>query len=224
MARVVVALAGERPPVGQPEIALRPLQRLDRRLLVDPKDDGVVGRRHIQPDDLGGLGDKFGIVALAPRLLPVQIDPLVAQEAPHLLLVNVAKRTRREAAQSSSRIHRAVADRASRGCASARQDRIWARHPDGLSPSSPARRVARVAHPPFRRRSGGATHDPTDLRGLLRLRRPTAHPSAVAHPNFRLRRTAQLRKNRPFLASQSDRGRARNGSHPQSELRLVVQR
>ena len=88
---VVVAVAAERPPVGQPEIALRPLQRLDRRLLVDAEDDGVLGRRHIEADDVGGLGDELGIVALAPRLLAVEIDPLVAQEAPHLLLVNVAQ-------------------------------------------------------------------------------------------------------------------------------------
>jgi len=34
MSLVVMGLAGQRAPIGQLEIALRPLQRLDRRLLV----------------------------------------------------------------------------------------------------------------------------------------------------------------------------------------------
>jgi len=36
MSLVVMGLAGERAPIGQLEIALRPLQRLDRRLLGSP--------------------------------------------------------------------------------------------------------------------------------------------------------------------------------------------
>jgi len=83
---------------------------------------------------------------------------------------------------------------------------------------------ARVAHPPLRGRSGGAAHDPTDLAGCHAFGGQQHDPSAVAHPNFGLRRTAQRLKHRPFLGSQSDRGRARNGSHPQLESRLVVQR
>ena len=37
MSLVVMGLAGERAPIGQLEIALRPLQRLDRRLLGSPR-------------------------------------------------------------------------------------------------------------------------------------------------------------------------------------------
>ena len=70
VALVVVAVAGQRPAVRQLQIALRPLQRLDRRLLVDTDDDGVLGRRHVEPDHIGGLGGELGIVALAPGFAP----------------------------------------------------------------------------------------------------------------------------------------------------------
>jgi hypothetical protein len=86
-----MALTAERPPVGELQVALRPLQRLDRRLLVDAQNDGILGRRQVEADDIGRLGGELGVVALAPRLLSVQIDPLVTQEAPDLLFVNVAK-------------------------------------------------------------------------------------------------------------------------------------
>ena len=91
VALVVVAVAGQRPAVGQLQIALRPLQRLDRGLLVDADDDRVLGRRHVQPDHVGRLGGELGIVALAPGLAPVQVDLLRAQKAPDLLLVHVAQ-------------------------------------------------------------------------------------------------------------------------------------
>jgi hypothetical protein len=42
---------------------LRALERLDGRLFVDGEHDGVVGRGHIEPDNLGRLGREFGIVA-----------------------------------------------------------------------------------------------------------------------------------------------------------------
>ncbi len=70
VALVVVAVAGQRPAVRQLEISLRALQRLDRGLLVDTDDDRVLGRRHVEPDHVGRLGDELGIVALAPGLAP----------------------------------------------------------------------------------------------------------------------------------------------------------
>ena len=71
---VVVTVAAERAPVGQLEVALRPLQRLDGRLLVDADDDRLVGRGHVEADHIGRLGGEFGIVALAPRFPAVEID------------------------------------------------------------------------------------------------------------------------------------------------------
>lgn len=84
-------MTAERAPVGQLEVALRALQRLDGRFLVDADDDRLVGRSHVEADYISRLGGEFGIVALAPRFPAVEIDPLLAQEAPHLLLVNVAQ-------------------------------------------------------------------------------------------------------------------------------------
>src|SRR6516164_5773291 len=55
MPLVVVALAGQRPPGRQLQIALRPLQGLDRGLLIDAEHDGLAGagryrgRRHRLP-------------------------------------------------------------------------------------------------------------------------------------------------------------------------------
>ena len=65
---VIVALPAERAAIGKLQIALCPLQRLDRGLFVDTDHDGVLRRRQIEPDDLGGLGGKIGIIAFAPRL------------------------------------------------------------------------------------------------------------------------------------------------------------
>ena len=47
---VVVALAGQGAPVGQFQIALRPLQRLDRWLLIDAQHNGPLGRSDVEPD------------------------------------------------------------------------------------------------------------------------------------------------------------------------------
>ena len=50
---IIVRLASEGTPVRQFEIALRSLQSLDRRLFVDREHDRVLGRGHIEADDLG---------------------------------------------------------------------------------------------------------------------------------------------------------------------------
>ena len=73
VALVIVAMAGQRSTVRKLEISLRPLQRLDRRLFVDADDDGVLGRRHVEPDHVGRLGDELGIVALAPGFAPGKV-------------------------------------------------------------------------------------------------------------------------------------------------------
>lgn len=77
---IVIAATAERATARQPQIALRPFERLDRRLLIDADDDGVLGRRHVEADHVCGLGDKLAIVALAPRFASVEIDAFLAQE------------------------------------------------------------------------------------------------------------------------------------------------
>src|SRR5215218_8141227 len=85
VALVIVAVAGQRSAVRKLQISLCPLQRLDRGLFVDADDDRILGRRHVQPDHVGGLGGKFGIVALAPGFAPGKVDLVGAQEAPDIL-------------------------------------------------------------------------------------------------------------------------------------------
>jgi hypothetical protein len=63
---------------------LRPLQRLDRRLFVDTDDDGVLRRRDIEPNYIGGFGGEFGIVAFAPGFTPRKVDLLGAQNSAKL--------------------------------------------------------------------------------------------------------------------------------------------
>jgi hypothetical protein len=96
VALVVVAVPGQRAPVRQLQVALRPLQRLDRGLLVDADDNGLVGRRHVETNDIGGLGGELRVLALAPAFAAAQIDPLLAQGAPDILNVDVAKRLRNQ--------------------------------------------------------------------------------------------------------------------------------
>ena len=88
---VVVAVARERAAVRQPEIALRPLERLDVRLLVDCEHERALRRVEVEADDLGRLGHEVGIVADAPRLLAVEVDLLGPQEAPDILIADVAQ-------------------------------------------------------------------------------------------------------------------------------------
>jgi hypothetical protein len=90
---VFVRLAVERAAVGQLEVALRPFQRPDRGRLIDREHDRVVGRREVQADDVGGFGDQLGVAREAPGLAPGEVDPLRAQEAPDVLIADVAQRS-----------------------------------------------------------------------------------------------------------------------------------
>src|SRR5262245_9740330 len=95
---VVVALAAQRPPAGQFEIALGALQRLDRGLLIDANDDRVVRRRHIEPDNISRLGDEVRIAALAPGFAARKVNLLLAQNPPDMLLMHIAQMCRNQRA------------------------------------------------------------------------------------------------------------------------------
>ena len=86
-----MGLAVERAAIGQLEITLRPLERLDRRLLIDRKHDRMVGRIEVEPDDVGGLGGELGVAREAPGFAPGEVDPLRPQEAPDVLIADVAE-------------------------------------------------------------------------------------------------------------------------------------
>jgi len=70
---------------------LRPLQRLDGRLLVNAENDRFGGRVHIKADNIGGFLRKIGVVALAPGLARRQIDLVVPQAAPDILDIDIAQ-------------------------------------------------------------------------------------------------------------------------------------
>src|SRR5436190_16679767 len=88
---VIVALASQGTSVRQLQIALRPLQGLDRRLFVDTQNNRLGGRIDIEADHIGGFRRELGVVALTPRFASRKIDIVLTQEAPDILNVNVAQ-------------------------------------------------------------------------------------------------------------------------------------
>src|ERR1700730_5248248 len=88
---VVVALPGQGAAVRQLQIALRPLQSLDRRLFIDTENNRLGGRIDIKADHIGGFRHELGVVALAPGFAGDKIDLVLAQEAPDILNINVAQ-------------------------------------------------------------------------------------------------------------------------------------
>ena len=91
MPLVVVALPGQGAAVRQLQIALRPLQSLDRRLFIDTENNRLGGRIDIKADHIGGFRHELGVVALAPGFAGGKIDLVLAQEAPDILNINVAQ-------------------------------------------------------------------------------------------------------------------------------------
>ena len=51
----------------------------------------MVGRIEVEPDDVGGLGGELGVARQALGLAPGEVDPLRAQEAPDMLVADVAE-------------------------------------------------------------------------------------------------------------------------------------
>jgi hypothetical protein len=76
--------------------SLGALQRLDRGLLVDTRDDRVLRRRHVEPNHVGSLGDELGIVALTLGFAARESYLLHPQETPDILLMHVAQLSRNQ--------------------------------------------------------------------------------------------------------------------------------
>ncbi len=91
MAFVLMVEAGHRLAVGQPKVALGPLQRLDVRLFIHRQQHRVVGRMQIQPHDVGRLGRELRVGADAPAAPPLQVNALAAQHPPDLMRRDVAQ-------------------------------------------------------------------------------------------------------------------------------------
>ena len=99
---VVVALAGQGASIRRLQIALRPLQCLDRRLFVDTENNCLGRRIDIKADHIGGFRHELRVVALAPGLAGGKVDIVLTQEAPDILKINVA-----QGLASSGPVHRA---------------------------------------------------------------------------------------------------------------------
>src|SRR5215207_656491 len=88
---VVMAVATQSASVRQLQIALRPLQGLDRRLLIDTENDRLGRRIDVKAHHVGSLGGERRVIALAPGFAPRKVDLVLAQEAPDVLNINVAQ-------------------------------------------------------------------------------------------------------------------------------------
>ncbi len=206
-----MALAGQRPPVGQLQIALLALECLDRWFLVDRQHEGVARRIEVEPDDLRRLGGERGIVALAPRLACRQIDLLLAQEAPDVLHVDIAqlRGDQRSVPARMTRRHRAIENRQN---ALAGRRRVLRRRASVTGLAQPGKPCRGVAHPPLRRGACCAAHRTADRRRRRAGRRQQHDPSPLAQPVLRPCRARQALKRRALLAGQYDCGRFRDAS------------
>jgi hypothetical protein len=205
-------LAGDGAPIGQLQIALRAFERLNGRFFVDREHDRVVRRRHIEPDDLGGLGRKFRVVALTPGFAPPQVDLLRAQETPNILHVNVAKPL---GDQRPGPVRVAFRRRS----VEHRQDApVRLLVVSGLGPAiadfrKPRKSVLRVTNPPFRRRAGGAAERAANRPRRCAIGGHQHDPRLEARAVLRLGRPRHTLKLGPLLARQYDRRRLQKVAH-----------
>src|SRR5439155_11296854 len=71
-------------PVGKPKIALSALQGLNRRLLIDTQDYGMVRRCQINPHQIRRFGGELRVGRDAPTVPPLQADAMASQHSPDL--------------------------------------------------------------------------------------------------------------------------------------------
>ncbi len=174
------------------------------------------------PDDLGGLGDKVRIVGLAPRLARRQVDLVLAQEAPDVLVRHVdqlpRQQRRRPAAVAGRR--RLIEQRQDPLVSVSRVTRCRARPRQVVQSAQALARKARApsADPP---RPGPQLGG--DRAGRAALRRQQRDTGPLDNPVFSLRRSNHRFKRRPFLLRQGDRRRFLD-VHSILESRLRLQR
>ena len=72
-------------PTGEPEPALRPLQRLDGWLLVHAQHHGVLRRVQVECHNVGGLGGELRVRADTPTPPSPQVNATLPEHAPHLI-------------------------------------------------------------------------------------------------------------------------------------------
>ena len=61
------------------------------KLSVYAQHNGLLGRRNIEADNIGGFGRKDRIVALASGFASLEVDLVAAQEPPDIFDINIAQ-------------------------------------------------------------------------------------------------------------------------------------
>jgi hypothetical protein len=191
-----VALSGQGAPIWQLQIALRPLQRLERRLFVDATDYGFRRRIDIEADKLGGLGCKLWIVE-APGFASRQIDLVVLQEAPDILDVKVGQRLGQKRSRPSRKPFRRrhVQQLKDPLAGRLRTDRLLAR----------SWRVAETFKPMIGKAIPPETGDPRRPADLLgdRARTPTGRCNSTIRARFKSRCSVRADRQRACSVSSS---------------------
>ena len=204
--------AAEGAAVRQLEITLGAFERLDVRLLVDSNDQRTLRRVEIEPDNLGRLGGKLGILADAPTLAPGQIDLLRPQETPDILFVHLAQRGG-DQGRGPARVtgRRRAVEHAENTLAGVGRV-AWCRTPlAGFVETGPA--LLGVAHPPLARRPGGAADRPRNRPRRYALGRQQHDPCPLPQPVLGPGRARQAIQLGPLRRRQNNRSRLRDAAH-----------
>ena len=206
MSLVFMRLPLQRPAIRHLQIPLGSLQCLDAGLLIDRQHHRMIRRAQIEPDDLGRLGDKVGVCAEAPRLRRRKVDPLGAQEAPNILVGDIAERRRQERCSPAAvtgwrRLIELCQNAPACGLV---VDRLRARSGLVLKTCQPIRPKA---DPPFASCPDRATEFSVDRPRRQATRRKQNDPGALHKPSFRLRRSNQAFKHGSLRIRQFDRRR-----------------
>jgi hypothetical protein len=173
---------------------------LDRRLLVNADDDRVLRRRHVEPDHVGSLGDELGV---APGFAPGEVDLLLAQEAPDLLLMHVAKRFGDQRSRPTRKtLGRRLIQQRQNAPASLRP--VLARRPGSYLVRQPGKPLVRKATPPAANRPRHRPHLARDRTRRAILGRQQHDPCPKDLPLFGRRRTEPSLKHRALLRAQPD--------------------
>ena len=86
---VAVAKSVESPAVGQAQPALRSLQDLNMRLLIDAEHNRVFRWTQVQTDYIRRLRTEFRIGGNAPTAPPLELHLMFAQHPPNLIVTDL---------------------------------------------------------------------------------------------------------------------------------------
>src|SRR5438876_8639033 len=91
MTAVLMVVTGNRFPVGEPEPALRTLQRLNSGFLVHADHDGVLRRVQIEADDVRRFRDELRVCTDAMTTPALKRDAAPPEHPPYLVVRHIAQ-------------------------------------------------------------------------------------------------------------------------------------